>query len=135
MEKETLKKIFTFLEEEENKDKPFMWKLKNNEPITEDDLIVNGDLDLSDTKIRTLPNGLKIGKHLDLSRTNITSLPKGLYVGGSLLLIKCVNLTFLPKGLEVGLNLFIGKTQLTNYSDDELRKMVEPGFIKGKINR
>jgi hypothetical protein len=50
-------------------------------------------------------------------------------------LIKCVNLTFLPKGLEVGLNLFIGKTQLTNYSDDELRKMVEPGFIKGKINR
>ena len=27
MEKETLKKIFTFLEEEENKDKPFMWKL------------------------------------------------------------------------------------------------------------
>jgi len=30
--------------------------------------------------------------------------------------------------------LYIGNTQLTNYSDNELRKMVKPGYINGKIN-
>jgi len=37
--------------------------------------------------------------------------------------------------LEVGGDLFISWTTLTKYTDDELRKMVKPGFIKGKIYR
>jgi len=37
--------------------------------------------------------------------------------------------------LKVGNSLFIGDTPLEKYTDDELREMVKPGFIKGKIKR
>jgi hypothetical protein len=37
--------------------------------------------------------------------------------------------------LKVDGNLNIRKTVLTKYSDDELREMVKPGFIKGEIYR
>jgi hypothetical protein len=174
MEKETIKKIFTFLEEEENKDKPFMWKLMNNEPLTDEELFVEGDLDLTETdieslpdglnvedilslygckNIQSLPEGLEVGGHLDLGYSNITSLPKGLKVGGSLSLFDCANITSLPEGLKVGRNLDLGftkiislprglkvegfidlnGTKLTEYTDDELRKMIKPGYIKGRI--
>ena len=136
MEKETLKSIFNFIEEKEAHKTPFLWKLINDEPFTEDELNIKGGLDLSETVITSLPNGLKIGGELDLiDCPNLISLPEDLKVGGDLFLYECKNLTSLPKGLQVGLNLYIGKTPLTNYSDDELRKMIKPGFIKGKILR
>jgi hypothetical protein len=178
MEKETLKKIFDFIKTKDNRNIPFMWKLKNNEPITEDDLIVNGDLDLRPSHIdyidieslpeglkvsgrldlmgsdmQFLPKGLEVGGFLDLSYSLINSLPEGLKVGGSLSLFDCANITSLPEGLKVGRNLDLGATnitslprglkvegyielngtKLTGYSDDELRKMVKPGYIKGRI--
>ena len=174
MKKETLKKIFKFLEENGEHNAPLMWKLQNNIPITEDDLIVNGDLNLTKTDIESLPDGLKVennlslygckniqslpeglevGGHLDLGYSNITSLPKGLKVGGSLSLFDCANITSLPEGLKVGRNLDLGftkiislprglkvegfidlnGTKLTEYTDDELRKMIKPGYIKGRI--
>ncbi len=153
MKTETLKKIFDFLEENGEHNPPFMWKLKNNEPITEDDLIVNGDLNLNHSKITSLPEGLEVGGFLDLSYSLINSLPEGLKVGGSLSLFDCANITSLPEGLKVGRNLDLGftkiislprglkvegfidlnGTKLTEYSDDELRKMVKPGYIKGRI--
>jgi len=37
--------------------------------------------------------------------------------------------------LEVDGNLNIRETVLTKYSDNELREMVKPGIIKGKILR
>jgi hypothetical protein len=37
--------------------------------------------------------------------------------------------------LEVGANLYIKKTALLEYTDEELREMIEPGFIKGIIFR
>jgi hypothetical protein len=37
--------------------------------------------------------------------------------------------------LEVGGILRIDHTDLDNYSDDDLRQMVKPGFIKGEIYR
>jgi hypothetical protein len=37
--------------------------------------------------------------------------------------------------LEVGGDLNIRGTELLRYSNDELRKMIEPGFIKGNIIR
>ena len=136
MENKTLKNIMHFLENEENHNPPFLWKVLNNDPFTEDELNIKGNLDLSETKIRTLPKGLKIGGDLDLiDCPNLTSLPEDLDVGYSLYLYNCKNLTSLPKGLQVGLNLYIGKTPLTNYSNDELRKMIEPGYINGKIIR
>jgi len=175
MEKETLKKIFDFLEENGEHNAPLMWKLQNNIPITEkDDLIVKGDLDLTKTDIESLPDGLKVeanlslygckniqslpeglevGGFLDLGYSNITSLPKGLKVGGSLSLFDCANITSLPeglkvgrfldlkhsnitslpKGLKVGGRLFIKNTPLTKYSTEELRQMVNPGYINNII--
>jgi hypothetical protein len=178
MEKETLKKIFDFIKTKDNRNIPFMWKLKNNEPITEDDLIVNGDLDLRPSSIdymdieslpeglkvsgrldlmgsdmQFLPKGLEVGGYLDLSYSLIKSLPEGLKVGGSLSLFDCANITSLPEGLKVGGNLDLGATnitllprgfkvegyielngtKLTGYSDGELRNMVKPGYIKGRI--
>ena len=45
------------------------------------------------------------------------------------------NITSLPEGLKVGGSLYIKNTKLTKYLDNELREMVKPGFIKGKIFR
>ena len=115
MEKETLKSIFNFIEENDNKRKPLMWKLKNNIPIIEkDDLIVKGSLDLSSSNITSLPKGLEVKGGLSLYESEIISLPEGLKVHG---------------------DLFIADTKLEAYTDDELRKMIEPGYINGEIIR
>jgi len=82
MEKETLKNIFNFLEENEGK-RSFLWKLKNDEPLTDEELNFKGDLDLNSTRIKTLPKGLKVGGYLFLKDcSNLTSLPEGLEVEG-----------------------------------------------------
>jgi hypothetical protein len=154
MVKEALKRILVFLEEKDNNNIPFKWKLINNEPLTKEDLNVKGDLDLSgrnitslpeglkvggnlfidNTKITSLPEGLKVGDSLNLARTNITSLPEGFKVGGVLNLAR-TNITSLPKGLKVGGYMIINNTPLEKYTDDELREMIKPGFIKRKIYR
>jgi hypothetical protein len=154
MEKETLKNIFNFLEKNDNRNAPFIWKLNNNEPITEDELnvkgnlylgfstieslpevlTIEGNLDLDKSAIKSVPKGLKVGGHLGLRKTKITSLPEGLEVG-SYLDIEHTKITSLPKGLQVGSSLYIGETPLKKYSDDELRGMIKPGFIKGEIWR
>jgi hypothetical protein len=156
MEKEQLKRIFEFLDEKENNNPPFKWKLINNEPFTKEELNIKGDLYLFDSKIASLPEGLKVGGYLNLGFCpNLTSLPKGLEVGeklnlmyskieslpeglkvgGYLNLSDCKKLTSLPKDLKVWGFLNITDSALTKYTDDELRDMVKPGFIKGKIHR
>ena len=159
MKIEQLKRIFAFLEEKESKSHQakgtLLWKIIFNEQLTNKDLNVKGDLflrnskitslpeglkvggdlDLGWTKITSLPEGLEVGGILDLYWTNITSLPKGLKVGGELNIIGCDAITSLPKGLEVGKILYIKYTPLTKYSDEELREMIKPGFIKGEIVR
>ena len=138
MVKETLKRIFDFLEEKESKSHEnkgtFLWKLIFNEPLTNKDLNVKGDLYLRDSKITSLPEGLKVGGDLDLGWTKITSLPEGLEVGG-ILDLYWTNITSLPKGLKVDDYLNIRETTLLEYTDDELREMIQPGFIKGQIIR
>jgi hypothetical protein len=156
MKKETLKNILNFLEEKETHKIPFLWKWLNNEPIADDELVIKGDLDLSNRKITSLPKGLKVGnilylnncenlKHLpeDLdvkgslylqNSKSLKYLPEGLKVGGSLDLTK-TNITSLPKGLKVGRALFIWGTLLEEFSDNELIEMVKPGFIRGRIYR
>jgi hypothetical protein len=71
---------------------------------------------------------------LDLSYSKITLLPKVLKVGGDLVLINN-KIKSLPEGLEVGGRLEIAGTPLAKLSDDDLIKMVKPGFIKGQIGR
>jgi hypothetical protein len=135
MEKETLKRIFEFLEEKENNNPPFMWKLKNDIPLTEEDLNIEGDLDLhSCKKLTSLPKGLKVGGSLSLVFADIESLPEGLKVGDNLYLQRS-KITSLPKGLEVKGELIIKNTALLEYTDKELKDMVKPGFIKGEIIR
>ena len=135
MKKETIKNIFTFLEGNEGRKTPFVWKLINDEPLTEDDLHIKGDLDLTGSEIEELPEGLKVGGDLYLEySSSITSLPEGLEVGNHLDL-RGINMESLPKGLKVGQNLFIGGTPLAKFSDDELIKMVEPSFLNRYIYR
>jgi len=140
MKKETLKRIFDFLEKKENKNPPFKWKLIFNEPLTKEELTIDGDLDLAFSQITSLPEGLEVKGNLDLSSTNITSLPEGLFVWGNLSLSDCKKITRLPEGLKVELNLYIGDTLLQRYEDEDLIEMVKPsddinGYIKGKISR
>jgi hypothetical protein len=132
MKEETLKRIFDFLEEKGEQNAPVKWKLINNIPLKKEELNVKVGLDLSYTKIETLPEGLKVSGFLDLAYTFIESLPEGLKVGGHLDLIG-TDIKFLPKGLEVGRNLYIDDSPLIKYSDNQLREMIRPGFIKGKI--
>jgi hypothetical protein len=41
----------------------------------------------------------------------------------------------LPKGLKVLGVLYIFDTKLEEYSNEELREMIYPGFIKGEIKK
>ena len=138
MKIEQLKRIFAFLEKKESKSHEnkgtFLWKIIFNEPLTNEDLNVKGDLYLRDSKIPSLPKGLKVGGDLDLGWTKITSLPEGLEVGG-ILDLYWTNITSLPKGLKVDDYLNIRETTLLEYTDDEIREMIKPGFIKGEIIR
>ena len=115
MEKETLKNIFNFLEKNDNIKTPLMVKFMSEMPLTKEELNVKGNLNLQFSKI--------------------TSLPEGLKVGGNLHLEHCTNLTSLPEGLKVGWELSIKGSKLEKYTDDELREMIEPGFIEYRIVR
>ena len=134
MEKEALKRIFEFIEEKEGHNAPFMWKLKNDISFTKEELNIKGDLDLSISKITSLPEGLKVGGDLYLRFSSITSLPEGLEVGGDLYLMFST-ISSLPEGLKVGGDIIIKRTLLEDYTNEELREMIKPGFIKGKIYR
>ena len=132
MEKEVIKRIFNFLEAKEELKQPLVWKLKTNMPLTKEDLKINGDLQLSN--ITSLPDGLEVKGTLYLDNSSITSLPEGLKVGDDLSLYK-TKITLLPKGLKVGRSLFIRNTPLEDYTNEELRDIINPGFIKGDIIR
>jgi hypothetical protein len=68
---------YDVVENEENKTS-FKWKLLNDEPFTEGDLNIKGDLNLNRSEIRTLPKGLKVWGNLDLYHSEITSLPEAI---------------------------------------------------------
>ena len=72
-----------------------------------------GSLDLSDTPITSLPDGLTVGGALYLRETSITSLPDGLTVGGSLVL-SGAPIKSLPDGLTVGGALDLRDTPITS---------------------
>ena len=133
MEKEALKRILVFLEEKEEHKVPFIWKLINDIPITEKDLDFEGDLILTYSDIESLPEGLNVRGDLDLFGSKLASLPEGLKVRGYLDL-RYSSIESLPKGLKVR-DLHIWDTSLTKYTDEELREMIKPGFIKGKVIR
>ncbi len=153
-------KFLQFLEAKEGKNAPLKVKLLNPDKfnITKDELNVKGSLDLSNTTITSLPDGLEIGEslilegctsltslpdgldvgwNLDLTGcTSLKSLPNGLEIGGSLDLEGCTSLTSLPNGLYVGTNLYLKNTYFAvMYSEDEIRDMIESkgGYVNGYI--
>ena len=90
-----------------------------------------GDLDLTNTPITSLPQDLKVGGSLWLSNTPITSLPQGLTVGGNLDLGN-TKITSIPQGLTVGGDLDLRGTPIAKkYTREQIKQMV-PG-VKGDI--
>ena len=138
MEKQTLKNILNFLEENEEKKhkykNTFIWKDVFNESLTKEDLVFKGDLYLENLDISGLPEGLQVDGDLNLYSSPIQELPKGLKIRGDLDLYGS-DIDKLPEGLKVGGDLYIHATPLTKYLYDDLRQMVKPGFIKGIIYR
>ena len=85
MEKETIKNILDFIEKNDNKTSSkslefleiprFLEKLESGIAFTEDELILRGNLDLSETDITKLPDGLQVGGYLNLRFLDIEILP------------------------------------------------------------
>jgi len=78
---------------------------------------VNGNLDLSNTPITSLPGNLSVGRNLDLSNTQITSLPDNLSIGESLFLSN-TPITSLPDNLSVGGGLYLNNSPITSLPDN-----------------
>ena len=126
MKTETIEKIFNFLEEKEGKEIPHnlaksIEKLKFikfiNELENHPDGVqyrYDGDLFLSDSNIKKLPNDLYVDGRLSLANCGqFKKLPDNLYVGRSLNLYDCEQLAKLPDNLYVGRNLNISYTNIT----------------------
>jgi len=118
--------LFKFLEEKKGKKIPFKFKLiYAPETIEKEDLNVEGDLDLEDTKISSLPDNLTVGGYLNLYKTKISSLPDNLTVGGSLYLSR-TPISSLPKNLQVELRIYLKNTPLADkYSKEQIKQMIE----------
>ena len=130
-----LEKIFKFIEDKTNYKTPITYKIINGLPLTNDELIVDGNLFLLYINITTLPDNLKVGGFLNLTGTKILSLPDNLKVGGSLTL-SFTKITSLPDNLKVGGDLILSHTPLSKYhTGKQIKKMIEDkgGTIKGKI--
>jgi hypothetical protein len=101
-----LKDVFEFLQEKENVKISLKKKLICGMKLTEDELNIGGNIDLSDTKITSLPNNLKVSGGLFLSYTKIASLPDNLQVGGDLDL-SYTKITSLLDNFQVGGSLLL----------------------------
>jgi Leucine-rich repeat (LRR) protein len=147
MNRETIEKIFNFLNTKEGKEIPKKW-LDSIEKLK----LIH--------ELENHPDGVQYKHHsnLNLISSNITKLPNDLYVGGDFYLSKCkqliklpddlyvvnnltlsyTNISEIPNNLYVGTHLFIYDTPLAeNYTVDEIRKMItsKGGTIKGIIMR
>ena len=76
-----------------------------------ENLVVDGNLELSNTKIQTLPEGLEVKGWLNLRNTPIRSLPEGLKVGGGLNLSN-TPIQALPENLTVGEWIILNNTSI-----------------------
>lgn len=124
--------FFRFLEKLGERELPMKIKLLYYpEEITEDDLNVDESLDLRNSNLKTLPEGLIINGWLDISINPISFLPKNLKINGTLAMHN-TNISSLPKGLIVVSNLHLRNTPLSmKYTREQIKQMC-PG-IKGNI--
>ena len=81
-------------------------------------ITVEGSLNLSNTKITSLPDNLRtVNGSLDLSYTNITSLPNNLRTVNGWLDLSYTKITNLPDNLTVNGNLYLSNTNITRLPD------------------
>ena len=115
---------------------PLKFKLLHDpESITNDDLIVKGNLNLYKTPITSLPDNLTVEGYIDLRYTKTTSLPDNLTVGGGINLYD-TPISSIPNNLIVGSDIYLANTPLSQkYSKDEILKMIQDkgGSVKGNI--
>ena len=96
-------------------------KSLNPDEILENVKYVDGFLDLSRSKITTLPDNLTVDGYLSLSNTKITTLPKGLVILGDLDLLNCKYLSYFHTDLVVNGNMVLNSKKFTK---DELKKQL-----------
>jgi hypothetical protein len=105
----------------------------SNTPITKlpNGLSVGGSLNLRNTPITKLPDDLSVDGNLNLFNTQITALPDGLKVRGDLGL-SYTPIKALPDGLSVGGDLYLYNNSLAKKYTKEQIKQMYPG-VKGNI--
>lgn len=132
MKKQTVKQFFEFLEKREKAILPFLYKLiLSPETLTEEELTVEQDLDLTNIDIDTLPEGLTVKGVLDLENSLIKYLPVNLTIEESLVLSNAIALKELPDRLTVGRDLWLDDT----YIMDVPRNLkVERDLFVGRSN-
>lgn len=64
-----LQSVFNFIKEKRGYDYPIRYKFINGMVLTDEDLNIDGDLDLSFTKIKSLPNNLRVERDFFLLKT------------------------------------------------------------------
>lgn len=70
--------------------------------------------------------------NLDLHDSDITSLPDGLTVGGSLYLNGCAGLTSLPNGLTVGGRLYRNGTNIPVSAAKKIKHLHDGDYVEGQ---
>lgn len=76
--------VFDFIKERRGYDYPFMFKLINELPFTDDELTIDGDLILFDMFYHTLPDNLTVKGDLLLGDSEFAKIPNNLKVKGVL---------------------------------------------------
>jgi len=110
--------IFQYIQDKKGKPIPLKYKLLYNIPLTQDELIYNGNLILYDSKITSLPNNLIVNGNLSLCGCHIEELPEKLVIRGNLILSNS-EIKSLPDNLTVNSILDIGCTsQITLLPND-----------------
>ena len=112
-----LEKVFNFIKQKRGYNYPIKYKLLNGLPLSDDELYVEGDLDLNFSKITSLPDNLHVNGYLYIYFSKIASIPDNLEVEGF---------------------LDIHNTPLSkNYRnrEEEIRKMIEDkgGYVQSRI--
>jgi hypothetical protein len=132
-----IEKLFEFIKERRGYDYPLRYKLLKGIELTEGDLTVNGDLDLTNSKLSSLPDNLRVKGDMWLDYSDrIFSLPDNLHVGSWLDLDYSL-VEEIPNNLKVGDFLSIHSTPLLriNRYIDRIKHIIKDkgGYLGGVI--
>ena len=105
--------IFQVLESEKGKPMPLKYKLINNSPLTDNELIYNHNLNLYGTSLKTLPDNFTVNGYLVLAYSKIKQLPNNLIVCGNLS-IDHTKINELPEDLLIKGDLYCWITPMAN---------------------